>query len=215
MSVNWHYFRAMSRRPTTTIPKAATGNVKNLYEFTGYKEDTRQYLSTGRPWRAEELRLKSHDDLHKLWYVLLKEKNKLKSDWLVSSQLGQQFYGYSDILKVRLSMSRLLTVVNERKKLRNEYRRHLEDEYIAKKKAEEQTALEAENEKRKDAGLKPIITQKDVVEMIKQRSLRKKEKIDASFETLKTEAENKEVAISPLLSQDDLKLISTTKVKLT
>ena len=41
------------------------------------------------------------------------------------------------MLKVRLSMSRLLTVVNERKKIRNEYRKHLEDEYIAMKKAEE------------------------------------------------------------------------------
>jgi len=81
--------------------------------------------------------LKSHDDLHKLWYVLLKEKNKLKSDMLVSQQLQQMFYGFSDILKVKLSMARLLTVVNERKRLRNEYRRHLEDEYIAKKKAEE------------------------------------------------------------------------------
>lgn len=32
------------------------------------------------------------------------------------------FYGDSHLLKVRLSMARLLTVVNERKKLRNEYR---------------------------------------------------------------------------------------------
>ena len=37
-------------------------------------------------------------------------------------------------------MSRLLTIVNERKKLRNEYRRILEDEYIDKKKAEEKAA---------------------------------------------------------------------------
>jgi large subunit ribosomal protein L47 len=41
------------------------------------------------------------------------------------------------LVKVRLSMARLLTVVNERKKLRNEYRKHLEDEYISTKKAEE------------------------------------------------------------------------------
>jgi hypothetical protein len=34
-------------------------------------------------------------------------------------------------------MARLLTVVNERKKLRAEYRIHLENEYINKKKAEE------------------------------------------------------------------------------
>jgi large subunit ribosomal protein L47 len=89
MSINWHYFRAMNRRPTTTIPRAATGTVKDLYALTGYKQDQRQYLATGRPWRAEELRLKAHDDLHKLWYVLLKEKNKLKSDLLISQQLAQ------------------------------------------------------------------------------------------------------------------------------
>ncbi len=89
MSINWHYFKAMNRRTTTTIPKAATGTVKDLYQLTGFKQDTRQYLQTGRSWRAEELRLKNHDDLHKLWYVLLKEKNKLKSDLLLSQQLSQ------------------------------------------------------------------------------------------------------------------------------
>ena len=34
-------------------------------------------------------------------------------------------------------MARLLTVVNERKRLRNQYRMHLENEYIKEQKAEE------------------------------------------------------------------------------
>jgi large subunit ribosomal protein L47 len=92
--------------------------------------DERKRPQTGRAWRAEELRLKSHNDLHKLWYVLLQEKNKLKSDLLFSMQLGQNFYGSDNLLKVRKSMARLLTVVNERKKIRNDYRSYLEDEYI-------------------------------------------------------------------------------------
>lgn len=111
-------------------------------------------MKTGRAWRAEELRLKSHNDLHKLWYVLLKEKNKLKSDFLVSKQMQQMFYGFTDIVKVRQSMARLLTVVNERKKLRTEYRKVLEDEYIAKKKSEEAKAEEERILKLREQGIK-------------------------------------------------------------
>ena len=210
MSVNWHYFRAMNRRPTTTIPKAATGNIKNLYELTNYKADTRQYGQTGRAWRAEELRLKHHEDLHKLWYVLLKEKNKLKSDMLVSQQLQQMFYGYSELLKVRLSMSRLLTVVNERKKLRNEYRRHLEDEYIAGKKAEERAAKEAETERLKALGVKVPVTEAEERELLAKKAAKKQEALQSALDTLKGQSERADATVSPLLNEGDLKLLSTT-----
>lgn len=128
------------------------------------------------------MRLKSHEDLHKLWYVLLKEKNKLKSDRLVSMQLSQMFYGYSDIVKVRISMARLLTVVNERKKLRNEYRRHLEDEYIARKKAEEEAALQAENDKLREQGIKPPLTPQELKEKLQKKAAAKQEALKVALE---------------------------------
>jgi len=125
--------------------------------------------------------LKSHDDLHKLWYVLLKEKNKLKSDLLLSQQLGQQFYGFSELLKVRLSMSRLLTIVNERKKLRNEYRRHLEDEYIERQKKAEQESINAE-------GKEKILNEEEVKELLIKRSAKKQEALKIALEQIEDSA---------------------------
>ena len=69
--------------------------------------------------------------------MLLKEKNRLLGDRLLAAQLNQQFTVHNNIKKVRLSMSRLLTVVNERKALREKYRKFLEDQYIAERKKEE------------------------------------------------------------------------------
>ena len=98
--------------------KAATAD--DMKQWSAMAQvDERAKAKNGRAWRADELRLKSHDDLHKLWYVMLKEKNKLKSDFLMTKQLGQVYFGKNDIKKIRLSMARLLTVVNERKRLRN------------------------------------------------------------------------------------------------
>lgn len=148
--------------------------------------------------------MKSHEDLHKLWYVFLKEKNKLKSDLLLSQQLGQMFYGYSDLVKIRLSMARLLTVVNERKKLRNEYRKHLEDDYIAKKKAEEKAAIDAENAALREKGIKTPRTEEEVKEVLAKKAAKKKEALASALEQLTQAKENTETAKAPLLDESDI-----------
>jgi large subunit ribosomal protein L47 len=71
-------------------------------------------FKTGRAWRAQELRLKSFDDLHKLWYVLLKESNKLTTERRLAKRIGTAMANPERIRKVRQAMARLKTVVGER-----------------------------------------------------------------------------------------------------
>jgi len=44
-------------------------------------------------------------------------------------------------LKLKKNFARIKTILNERKKIRNEYRTHLEEEYIKKKRTEYQDKL--------------------------------------------------------------------------
>ncbi|XP_048734659.2 39S ribosomal protein L47, mitochondrial-like [Ostrea edulis] len=68
----------------------------------------------GRPWRKDELRIKSNEDLHKLWYVLLKERNRIMT---LEADLERQGLYLTDswrMEKVEVSMENLLYVVKER-----------------------------------------------------------------------------------------------------
>ena len=70
-------------------------------------------IYSGRSWRASELRLKSFDELHQLWFVLLKEKNRLVTD-LQARENARGWPGVGRLRKTKESMARIKTVLKER-----------------------------------------------------------------------------------------------------
>lgn len=62
--------------------------------------DPAEKKSFGRAWSPDELRLKSFDDLHKLWFVLLKEVNLLTTQQAEAIRLGQRWFGMHRVHKV-------------------------------------------------------------------------------------------------------------------
>lgn len=77
------------------------------------KEDAKPPV-TGRGWQAADLRKKSWDDLHKLWFVLLKERTRLHGEKLMYRAQQKQMPDPSRLTKVRKSMARIKGVLTER-----------------------------------------------------------------------------------------------------
>lgn len=77
-------------------------------------EDKAKEEVTGREWLARELRLKSFEDLHALWYVLLKEKNMLQTEKYVHKANRTKMRNKDRLGKVRRAMSRIKHVLSER-----------------------------------------------------------------------------------------------------
>ncbi|KAH9969717.1 mitochondrial 39-S ribosomal protein L47 (MRP-L47)-domain-containing protein [Russula dissimulans] len=73
----------------------------------------------GRAWSAAELRRKSFRDLHTLWYVLLRERNLLKTQRETYRRAGVGFDNLNTVQKrdhqCRKSMARIKYVINERR----------------------------------------------------------------------------------------------------
>ena len=101
---------------------STTGNpdLDDLFGLDMYKLGLREYREEtmkrahGRAWEAKELRLKSFEDLHKLWYVLLKEKNVLVSERHRFNSRGLLMPQKQRIKKVKQSMARIKTVLRAR-----------------------------------------------------------------------------------------------------
>jgi len=87
-------------------------------------------------------------------------------------------------VKIGLTMNRLLTVVNERKTLRNSYRKMIEDEYIDKKKAEEKEAIREDILARRERGEKTEMLEEEVVEHSRRINAKNKKQIKFMTEEL-------------------------------
>ncbi|KAJ3188350.1 hypothetical protein HDU85_005501 [Gaertneriomyces sp. JEL0708] len=73
------------------------------------------HLHTGRAWQAAELRSKSFEDLHKLWWVCLKEKNKLYSQKTEAARFRLFFPHKARVEELKLTMKRIKLVLWERR----------------------------------------------------------------------------------------------------
>jgi len=89
----------------------------DLMEFFEQKKNWGEsQIRSGRSWRLDELRIKSNSDLHKLWFVLLKERNMLLTMEEECKRQNELFPNPERLDKVEESMANLETVVRERNK---------------------------------------------------------------------------------------------------
>lgn len=115
-------------------------------------------------------------------------------------------------------MARLLTVVNERKRLRSQYRMHLEDEYIKQQKAKEQEEMLAQRERQTELGIKNTFKTKEETWQIIKKEDEKKSKAmaDAREELINSiDSSTQPVTAAPMIKDDDIDLLAQTQVKLT
>lgn len=92
-----------------------TGVRLDLMEFFDIKKNWNEHIiKVGRAWKLDELRIKSNADLHKLWYVLLKERNMLYTMEHECNENVRLFPSPERIDKVQDSMNNIEKVVRER-----------------------------------------------------------------------------------------------------
>ncbi|XP_057697633.1 39S ribosomal protein L47, mitochondrial [Corythoichthys intestinalis] len=88
---------------------------RGLDEFFDFPENWGEStVKSGAPWTGKQLRTKSNEDLHKLWYVLLKERNMLLTLEQEAKRQRVQMPSPERLRKVQRSMTRLDTIVAER-----------------------------------------------------------------------------------------------------
>ncbi|KAK6748761.1 hypothetical protein RB195_001408 [Necator americanus] len=110
---------SLSRTSTRTFSQTATTSNEILRQFFDDeanfgKSELRPKKRPGRAWSEDELRLKSNSDLHKLWYVCLKERNMLLTMRNAYREHARSMPNPERIDRVNETMKNIETVVHER-----------------------------------------------------------------------------------------------------
>jgi large subunit ribosomal protein L47 len=107
-------------RPASASFHATSRAFMGFDEFFDQKEKAGDEIVTGRAWTAADLRRKSFDDLHKLWFVLYKERNLLLSERerLRRNQRPVSTKEEGRYTKVKRSMGAIKFVLKERSKIK-------------------------------------------------------------------------------------------------
>lgn len=109
---SWKY--EPNRELIAQIGKEGTTSPLDQFRDTEPREK-REAERVGRQWRVNELRRKSYEDLHKLWYVLYKERNMLLTEANLARRHGYILVQPERRKKVRKSMSAVKRTLGERK----------------------------------------------------------------------------------------------------
>ncbi|XP_019358886.1 PREDICTED: 39S ribosomal protein L47, mitochondrial [Gavialis gangeticus] len=111
---------ALSPLPRSVLQGArrclhATSCRRGLEEFFDDEKNWGELrVKSGDAWKITQLRGKSNEDLHKLWYVLLKEKNMLLTLQQEAKRQRVPMPSPERLEKVETSMKRIDDVVEER-----------------------------------------------------------------------------------------------------
>lgn len=70
----WGFFNKNRKALSTPEDVIGTG-------MLGPQVQSNRLIGAGRPWTVEELRHKSWEDLHSLWYICCKERNRLATEF--------------------------------------------------------------------------------------------------------------------------------------
>lgn len=152
-----------------SLPQSTNILPTSVTEFTDFGQETSvDKVTTGRAWKAVELRLKSDEDLNKLWYVMLKEESTLLGDKYLKKH-KYTIPGLKPRLdNVKQTKARILTVLREREMVREKYWKILETEYVAKaeKHLDEQHAATKPPEPKKP---KRVLTEEQIIKKQKRQ----------------------------------------------